>query len=160
MVVKNGAIPSGLGYIHRGYMYAIHPHRDAGAIVKLGPGDFYGELGLVRGMPSPIIIQTVTNCEVWVFNRKSYLRLLEHLPQETKQQILLNYLDILKVVVVVMVVVVVVVVVVVALVVVIIIVVWFGYQQLNAVIARILKQWRTYAFVLEINTIYFGNSCN
>ena len=48
IVVKNGAIPSGLGYIHRGYMYAIHPNPYAGAMVKLGPGDFYGEMGLVR----------------------------------------------------------------------------------------------------------------
>ena len=95
--MKNGLIPSGLGYIHRGYMYAIHPDRDMGCMVKLGPGDFYGELGLVRGMRSPIIIQTITNCEVWVFDRKNYLRLLEHLPQSTKQQILCNYLDILKV---------------------------------------------------------------
>ena len=67
-------------------------------MVKLGPGDFYGEMGMVRGMRSPLIIQTVTNCEVWVFSRKNYIGLMEHLPQETKQQILANYLDILKVI--------------------------------------------------------------
>ena len=97
IVVKNGDIPSGLGFIHRGFMYAIHPDAAAGAMVKLGPGDFYGEMGLVRGMRSPLIIQTITNCEVWVFNRSSYMQLLEHLPQQTKQRILINYLDILKV---------------------------------------------------------------
>ena len=78
-------------------MYAIHPDRDYGAIVKLGPGDFYGEMGLVRGMKSSIIIQALTNCEVWLLNRKIYLELLEHLPQDTKHQILINYLDILQV---------------------------------------------------------------
>ena len=97
-MVKNGDIPSGLGVIHRGYMYAIHPNSAFGGMVKLGPGDFYGEMGMVRGMRSPLIIQTVTNCEVWVFSRKNYIGLMEHLPQETKQQILANYLDILKVI--------------------------------------------------------------
>ena len=70
---------------------------EAGAVVKLGPGDFFGELGLVRGLRSPLIIQTISNCEVWMFHRCAYLSLLEHLPQCAKQQILVNYLDILKV---------------------------------------------------------------
>ena len=78
-------------------MYAIHPDCYSGAMVKLGPGDFFGEMGLVKGMRSPIIIQSITTCEVWMFNRKNYLELLEHLPQETKLQIQVNYLDILKV---------------------------------------------------------------
>ena len=78
-------------------MYAIHPDRYSGAMVKLGPGDFFGEMGLVKGMSSPIIIQSITTCEVWMLKRKNYLELLEHLPQETKLQIQVNYLDILKV---------------------------------------------------------------
>ena len=70
---------------------------ETGALVKLGPGDFFGELGLVRGLKSPLIIQTISNCEVWTFHRCNYLKLLENLPRCVKQQILVNYIDILKV---------------------------------------------------------------
>merc|ERR1712168_1565258 len=44
IVVKNGDVPSSLGYIHKGFMYGIHPDPDTGVVVKLGPGDFFGEL--------------------------------------------------------------------------------------------------------------------
>lgn len=62
----------------------------------LGPGSFFGELSLIFGIKSSVIVRSITNCELWVLPRTDFKQLVPYLPIKVMRQLKSNYFNILR----------------------------------------------------------------
>ena len=65
-----------LGHSPRRKPGLILGHEAVGVIAELGPGDYFGEIGLLRGVPRVATVRTLTPCRLYRMPGQEFLDIL------------------------------------------------------------------------------------
>ncbi len=82
-IVRRGQASLELFLIERGTVVVELPHNGGGAaeLARLGPGECFGEMGLLTGEPRSATVRAVTLCDVVVIDRESFHQVLAAHPE-------------------------------------------------------------------------------
>lgn len=87
--VKSGTVLTKQGDPGREFMIIISGQatvrRDGKVLATLGPGDFFGELAVIAGVPRNATITTDTDMVVEALNRREFSSLLDESPKIAKK---------------------------------------------------------------------------
>jgi len=78
-VIRQGEVGSEMYFLCRGQVEAVDSQ---GKLLNvLGPGDYFGELGLLLARPRTASVRAVTSCDLFVLDRADFQRALRDYPQ-------------------------------------------------------------------------------
>ena len=81
-IVAEGSASDALFFIRRG---DVEIYRDVGGlplfINKLGPGQFFGEIGVIRGVPRSVSVRAMGPCSLFRIERETVLRIVDKEPR-------------------------------------------------------------------------------
>ena len=77
-MIRQGDVPGDLFVVLDGHAPASRPPRPEGeqAVAELGPGDFFGEIGLLRQVPRVATVRTTTPCRLYRIPGQEFLEAL------------------------------------------------------------------------------------
>ncbi len=81
LVAREGDPPGPLYLVEEGYLRVFQqqdgrPH----FLLRLGPGDFFGEMSLLKGAPRAASVEAVSPCRLLALSEETYGRLLSDVP--------------------------------------------------------------------------------
>ena len=78
IIFKQGSIGVYFYIIKNG---VVELSRNETVVKKLSIGDNFGELALLHGSPRSVTVKAVTDCFMWVLERKNFKKIIEHITQ-------------------------------------------------------------------------------
>jgi cytochrome P450/CRP-like cAMP-binding protein len=80
-IIRQGDPADGFYVIGRGQVEVIKADPDSGqrSVARLGEGDYFGEIGLLHGVPRTASVRAVTDTEITVLDRQAFMRLVAEL---------------------------------------------------------------------------------
>lgn len=88
IIIEQGDISDNLYMIMRGYVLVFKKTTDGWArINRLGPGDVFGEIGVVRRVRRTARIVTETSCTFLCINARDFLDIYQYFPPKARDNI-------------------------------------------------------------------------
>jgi HlyB family type I secretion system ABC transporter len=81
LVAREGDPPGPLYLVEEGYLRVFQQHNGRPRfLLRLGPGDFFGEMSLFKGVPRAANVEAVSPCRLLALSEETYRRLLSDVP--------------------------------------------------------------------------------